>query len=197
MIFKAKKIIVVGGNAAGPAAAAKAKRTSPDSEVILFEAGDFISTGTCELPYLFSGEIKNYNDLVFFDGESFEKEKGVTVYTRHLVNSIDTCSKTVKVTNLIDNSPLTFEYDSLILATGSQSVSVPGLPNTVKNLFRYKTVSDYIKIKDYIDYNTVKSVSLIGAGYIGLETAEALTRAGYEVTIYEKDSLPLLDMSLR
>ena len=69
MIFNPKKIIVVGGNAAGPAAAAKAKRVNPEAEVILFESGEFISTGTCELPHLISGEIEDYNTILFFDPE--------------------------------------------------------------------------------------------------------------------------------
>lgn len=69
----ALKILIVGGNAAGPAAAAKAKRVSPDSEIILFEQSDFISTGTCELPYVISGEIEDYKKIVFFDAESNTK----------------------------------------------------------------------------------------------------------------------------
>ena len=59
-LMKENKIIIVGGNAAGPSAAAKAKRIDPDAEVIMFEAGEFISTGTCELPYLSSGDIDDY-----------------------------------------------------------------------------------------------------------------------------------------
>ena len=56
------KIVVIGGNAAGPAAAARAKRVSPNSEVLMIEAGNFISTGTCEMPYVLSGAIKDYED---------------------------------------------------------------------------------------------------------------------------------------
>lgn len=61
-----KKIIVVGGSAAGPAAAAKAKRVNPDNEVILYEAGSYISIGTCEIPYVLSGEIDKVEKLIFF-----------------------------------------------------------------------------------------------------------------------------------
>ncbi|MDX9925437.1 MAG: hypothetical protein RBS48_11800, partial [Ignavibacteriaceae bacterium] len=70
LIKRPQNIVVVGGNAAGAAAAAKAKRNSPSSNVILFERSKFISSGTCELPYLFSGEIKDYKDIVFFTAES-------------------------------------------------------------------------------------------------------------------------------
>ena len=78
------RIIIIGGNAAGPSAAAKAKRVNPNTEVILVEGGEFISTGTCELPYLLSGEINDYNNLVFFSPEKFYSEKGVKVLINHL-----------------------------------------------------------------------------------------------------------------
>ena len=93
------KIIVVGGNAAGPAAAAKAKRQNPEAEVIMFEAGEFISTGTCELPYLLKGDIKNYQDIVFFDPEKLLKEKGVKVYINHFVESIDISFNKYRINN--------------------------------------------------------------------------------------------------
>ena len=97
-MYHAHKIIVIGGNAAGPSAAAKAKRVNPEAEVILFEAGEFISTGTCELPYLFSGEIKDHNEIVFFTPESFEQKKGVKVYNNHYVKEIDRKHKIIFVT---------------------------------------------------------------------------------------------------
>ncbi|MCW9096961.1 MAG: hypothetical protein OQJ93_06185, partial [Ignavibacteriaceae bacterium] len=79
------RIIVVGGNAAGPAAASKAKRFNPNTDVILFEASEFISTGTCEMPYVLSGEIDDYRKIVFFSPSSFQEEKGVKVFVKHLV----------------------------------------------------------------------------------------------------------------
>ncbi|MEI7502714.1 MAG: hypothetical protein WCJ61_05475 [Paludibacter sp.] len=69
-----KNIIIAGGNAAGPSAAAKAKRIDPNANVILFEAGRFISTGTCEIPYVLSNEIEDYKKIVFYSPESFEKD---------------------------------------------------------------------------------------------------------------------------
>ena len=73
---KSGRILVIGGNAAGPAAAAKAKRVNPNADVILFEAGEFISTGTCEMPYVLSGEISDHEKIVFFSPNSFQEEKG-------------------------------------------------------------------------------------------------------------------------
>lgn len=186
-----KNILIIGGNAAGPAAAAKAKRTAPGSNVVLFEEGDFISTGTCELPYVLSGEIKNYKDIIFFSPESFEKEKSVKVLTNHLVEKIDRSNKKITVRNLISNQSFDQFYDKLVLATGSRSKPLPGINDRIKNVFTFKTVKDYLAIKKYLENNSVRKVVIIGAGYIGIEAAEAFKTLNYDVTILEKEKLPM------
>ena len=186
-----RKIIVVGGNAAGPSAAAKAKRINPDAEVILFEAGEFISTGTCELPYLISGEIDDHRKIVYFTPESFLKSKGVKVYNKHFVESIDRNSKRVLVKNLNDGTSIEFEYDKLILTTGSVVKKLPVFPDQLKNLFFLKTVSNYLEIKEFMAENNVQNVLIIGGSYIGLEAAEAFVTAGKKVTIIDAMEMPM------
>jgi NADPH-dependent 2,4-dienoyl-CoA reductase/sulfur reductase-like enzyme len=186
-----KNIIVVGGNAAGPAAAAKAKRVDPDANVILFEAGEYISTGTCELPYVLSGEIEDYKDIIFFSPESFYNEKGVKVYTRYHVEKLDRKNKKVTVKNLNDNTILEFPYDKLILTTGSLPKKLPSLSADLDNVFYLKSVSDFLKIKSYLKSDNVRNILIIGAGYIGLEASEALKKLGNNVTILEKENLPM------
>ncbi len=185
------RIIVVGGNAAGPAAAAKAKRIDKNAEVILFEAGEFISTGTCEMPFVLSGKIDSYKRVVFFDEDSFFQKKGVKVYTKHLVNSIDRRNKSLNVTNLVTNQTMEFSYDKLILTTGAKVKKIPSLAVGYENLFYLKSISDLIKIQDFISSNSVKNVLIIGAGYIGLESAESFIKLGMNVTVVELESLPL------
>lgn len=191
MLPKPRNIIIVGGNAAGPAAAAKAKRISPDSNVIMFEAGEFISTGTCELPYVLSNEIKDWEEIVFYNQETFEKEKGVKVYLNHLVEKIDRRKKTVTVLSKISNQRYEQPYDSLILTTGSLAKYHPDLTKNLKNVFTLKNVKDYLSIKDYLVKNNVRKVLIIGAGYIGLEAAESFKTLGYDVTLLEKENLPM------
>jgi NADPH-dependent 2,4-dienoyl-CoA reductase/sulfur reductase-like enzyme len=190
-MLESKNIIIIGGNAAGPAAAAKAKRVSPESNVLLFEAGNFMSTGTCELPYVLSGEIKNYEDIVFYNPESFEKEKGVKIFTNHRVEKLNRKQKTITVRNLLLNHVFEQSYDKLILATGSRIKINPSLFPFPKNVFSLKSVRDLISIQDYIQTNRVRNVLIIGAGYIGLETAEAFKKLGLNVTISEKEILPM------
>jgi NADPH-dependent 2,4-dienoyl-CoA reductase/sulfur reductase-like enzyme len=185
------KIIVVGGNAAGPAAAAKAKRLNPNADVILFEAGDFISTGTCEMPYVLSGEIDDYRKIIFYSPESFMNDKGVKVFVKHLVEEIDTKKKQVIVRDLIENKTLQYDYERLIITTGSKARTLPGFNKHLKNVFTLKNVNDLIEIDKYIKGNSVKSAMVIGSGYIGLEAVESLKKRNLNVKLIEKESRPL------
>ena len=190
---RAVKIIVVGGNAAGPAAAAKAKRVNPEAQVTLFEAGNYISTGTCEIPYVLSGEIKSYEDIIFNTAETFLNKKGVCVFTNHLVEEISRKSKTISVYDKISDSRTIYPYDSLILATGSVPKSIPGFTNDLENTFYLKSVQDLIAVRKYLDLNKVATATIIGSGYIGLEAADALVKIGLKINIVEAKTLPMPD----
>lgn len=190
-MIKPEKIVVIGGNAAGPAAAAKAKRFHPGAEVILFEAGDYISTGTCEIPYALSGEINNPADIIFFTPEKFFNEKGVRVFIKHLIFEINRKEKIVKARNLETDEVSDFCYDKLILATGSVAKQIDKFQAECENVFTLKTVADLLRIKDYSAKKHLKNVVIIGSGYIGLEAAEAFNKLGVNVAIIEKEDLPL------
>ncbi|MGA8264023.1 MAG: FAD-dependent oxidoreductase [Ignavibacteriaceae bacterium] len=190
-MIKPNKIIIVGGNAAGPAAAAKAKRFNPDAEVILFEAGKFISTGTCEIPYVLSGEIDDYNKVVFFTPEKFLEKKGVKVYTNHSVESVNRKGKKVLIRNLRGNFVSEFNYDKLVLATGSVARKHEQFPTSLNNVHNLKNVQDLINILALVKEKKLNKVVIVGSGYIGLEAVEAFTKLGVSVTIVEKDKYPL------
>lgn len=174
------KIIIIGGNAAGCAAAAKAKRVNPKAEVIIFEKSNFISTGTCELPYVLSGEIPDYHSLVFFTPETFLRDKGVTVYTNVSITNIDRRKKTV--TCCKGN---VFLYDSLIIATGSTANTLQE-SELYKNIFTLKNIDDIARIMNYVSDNAPRKCLVIGSGYIGLEVAGSLSIRNCEVTLLEK-----------
>ena len=186
-----EKIIVIGGNAAGPSAAAKAKRTAPDSKVIMFEAGNYISTGTCELPYLISNEIKDYKKIIFYDEETFYKEKGVKAFLQHNVERIDKNNKKIIVRDLRIDETKEYFYDKLVLSTGSTAKKLPSLDYNLNNVKVLKTVRDYLQIKEILEDENIFRVGIIGSGYIGIELAEAFTRIGKKVLLFEKEKLPL------
>ncbi|MFC2083832.1 FAD-dependent oxidoreductase [Bacteroidota bacterium] len=185
------KIIIIGGNAAGPAAAAKAKRINPEAEVIMFEAGKYICTGTCEIPYVLSGEIKSYKDIVFFDPDSFFKNKNVKVYNQHLVEKIDRRRKELVVKNLTEGRSFKIHYDKLILTTGSVSCRIGIIPYNLSNVFLIKGIEDLIRISEFINRDKPAKVLIIGAGYIGLEMAEVFKGLGLDVVLMDKKSKPL------
>lgn len=185
------KIIIVGGNAAGPAAAAKAKRFNPIAEVILYEGSEFISTGTCEMPYVLSGDIENIDKIIFFNPSTFQREKNVKVFVKHFVEEIDTKKKIVIVRDLIENKVFEQEYDRLVLCTGSKAKSVPGFDFDLKNVFTLKNINDLSRIINYLKENEAKNSVVVGSGYVGLEAAEALTKRGIKVSIVEREKLPM------
>jgi len=190
-MIKPKEIIVIGGNAAGSATAAKAKRTNPDAHVTMFEAGEYISTGTCEIPYVLSGDIKSYKDLLFFDTKSFREMKGVDVYIKHRVEEINRKEKEIKVLDLYNGTTHFYKYDKLIIATGAKPKSLKQFSIPAKNSFTLKDIADLVKVNEYIRTNDVKNISFIGSGYIGLEVADVLNTAGFNVTVIEKENHPL------
>ena len=185
------KIIVVGGNAAGPAAAAKAKRYNPSAEVLLFEASEFISTRTCEIPYVLSGDIDDFNKLVFYSPNSFWEEKGVKVFVKHFVDAIYTKNKKIIVRDLTEEKVVEFDYDKLILATGSKAKTLPGFDTSLKNIFSLKNLNDLKRMDDYLQKNKVKDATIIGSGFIGLEMADAFCKRDIRVRIIEKENRPL------
>ncbi len=186
---KSLNIVVIGGNAAGPAAAAKAKRTNPDSEVTLIESASFISTGTCELPYLLENKINSYKDIVFFDENTFYQEKNVRVKINSTVKKIDRKSKNIIVYDSIKNENIILNYDKLILSTGSYIPNILQVIGNPVNFSTFKTVNDFIKIKAYFNKNAVQKVLIIGAGFTGLEVADALTNIGKSVVICDKEKV--------
>jgi NADPH-dependent 2,4-dienoyl-CoA reductase/sulfur reductase-like enzyme len=183
-----KKILIIGGNAAGCAAAAKARRVNPFAEIQILESGQFISTGTCEIPYVISGEIESSDKLIFNTPASFKSGKNIDVLLNHKAESIDRKQKLVNARNLIDNSLNQFKYDSLILATGSVPVILPQFPENLTNVFYLKSVQELKRFESFNKIFEVKKIAVIGSGYIGLEFADVFSQKGTEVTIFEKET---------
>lgn len=194
-----RKIIVIGGSAAGPAAAAKAKRVNPQNEVILYEAGKYISIGTCEIPYVLSGEVESVEKLIFFNPETFEKEKGVKVKINHRVEFIDKHKKKIFVRDLITQKVFEDNYDKLILCTGSLKKIHPAFRNGLQNVFYLKTIDDVRAIQNFVAKNKINTALVIGASYTGLEALEFVRNIASEIYLIDISDLPLpgYDLEIR
>ncbi len=182
---KRSGFVVIGGNAAGAAAAARLKKLNPSEEVILFEKSQYISTGTCEMPFYFSGEIQSPDKLVFFNSESFEREKGVKVFTETEVTFIDRVKKEVLFIDKSGNQG-SLPYGKLIIATGSKAVIPPQFEGSYKNVFTLKSISDLYGIHGYFSSKIPQRIAVIGGGYIGLEICDTLSVKHDDITLIEQ-----------
>ena len=130
-----KRLIVIGGKAAGMSAAIAARRVQPDMETVVVERDAYISYESCSLPYYISDDIKDVNDLVSLTPESAQRELGMHVLTRHESLAIDPTSKKVLVRNLLSGEETNIPYHKLVLATGALPIrsSMPG--SDLRNIF--------------------------------------------------------------
>ena len=193
---KIKKIVIIGGNAAGMSAASKAKRTNPNLEIVVFEKGEFISYSACGLTYLISGVVKNVSDLIIRSPKQFE-DQGILLHTNHEVTEIDRRRKLVS--GIAENGH-TFQeqYDKLIIATGGSPAKPPIEGIDHKHIFQLRRIEDALAIQEYIRTILPKRAVVVGGGFIGLEMVEALDKLGLEVVLLEQASqlLPNLDADM-
>ncbi len=186
MLTKPIKIVVVGGVAGGASAAAKARRTNETADITIFEKGPYVSFANCGLPYYVGETIQDRDDLLLQTPERFWKRFRVQVHVLHEVLKIDRVTKQVCVKNAISEEVTSHPYDKLILAPGAGAI-VPNIPGIhAKNIFSVKTVPDSDRIKSFLHDHPSQKALIIGGGFIGLETAEALANRGLAVTIVEK-----------
>jgi NADPH-dependent 2,4-dienoyl-CoA reductase/sulfur reductase-like enzyme len=180
-----KKILVVGGVAGGASAAARLRRLSEEDEIIMFEKGPHVSFSNCSLPYHLSGVIEEADRLVLMSPEKFMAQYKIEARVNHEVLSIDRKEKNVKVKNLQTGETYTENYDKLVLSPGAKPI-VPKIPGIEEvNVFTIRNVVDIDKLSKYVKANDIKDIAVIGGGYIGVEAAENLRDAGYNVALIE------------
>ncbi len=177
------RIAVVGGLAAGPAAAAEAKRQSPQADVVMFEAGPHTSVGTCEIPYFIGGELELGTNLVVLTPEAMERTRGVRVHVRHRVTALDLRAGRLTVDALDYGASRDEPFDRLILATGARTrrLGVPG--EDAAGVFSVRNLVDTQRIERWLATEPVRHVVVVGGGYIGLEMADAVRQRGVRATI--------------
>ncbi len=189
--MKKRRILVVGGLAAGPSAAAKAARSNPDAEVTLFEAGDTISYGICESPYCIGGILAEEEKLVIYTPQRMKEEKRVDARILHIVEKIHPSRKSIAVRDLRHQTGADYPYDRLILATGTTPRRLDIEHEDARNVFHLHSRSDAVGILGYLGKEKPSQAVIVGAGYVGLEMAEAFRSRGLEVTMLHRSPLPM------
>ncbi|WP_243361776.1 FAD-dependent oxidoreductase [Fundidesulfovibrio terrae] len=197
------RIVVVGGTAAGPKAAARAKRLNQGAEVILIQKAPELSMASCGYPYYVSGDVAARDQLlstpagVVRDPLFFAGAKGVKALVNAEVTGVDPKAKTVTFRKAA-GGPETLEYDKLILCTGS-TPRVPPFPGVgLEGIFTLHSMSDADVLRAVGAGAAGKNAVVAGGGLIGMETCEALAACGMNVTVVEKlpNILAFLDPEL-
>ena len=180
-------LVVVGGVAAGLSAAARARRIDPRLEIIVLEKGPVISYGACGLPYFVEGRVEKSSQLIVYTPEYFRKERQIDVRIHSRVTAISHPRREVVL-----ESGARVGYERLVIATGARS-EIPGITGTnAPHVFTLYTLDDAERMRAFLRERRPQSAAVIGAGYIGVEAADALRRNGLAVTIFEASQYALL-----
>jgi len=173
-------LVVIGGVAAGMSAAARARRLDPRLEIIVLEKGPVVSYGACGLPYFVEGRVADAKQLIVYTPEYFRKERRIDVRINSRVTSISHPHREV-----ILESGARVPYERLVIATGARcDTSLIGGADR-PHVFTLHTLSDAERMRAFVRERRPRNAAIIGAGYIGIEAADALRRNGLQVTIFE------------
>ncbi len=178
------KAIVLGGVAAGMSAASKLKREKPDTDVVVYERGNFLSYGACGLPYFIGGFNTDPNKLIARTREQYDK-MGIRTFLRHEAVQVDVPGKRVQVKNHDSGELFWDHYDTLMIGVGCETV-MPNVPGAdLPSVFYVKTMEDGLLFEKIAQLQGIGEVVIVGGGYIGVEMAEAMLHLGKKVTLIE------------
>jgi len=187
-----KKILVIGGVAAGTSAASKAKRIDPDADVKIIQDERVVSYGACGIPYVIEGIVSDFQELIERSADIFKKEYQIDVITNTRAQRIDRDKKEVYAIDLQNRVETIYEYDSLVIATGARAV-VPNIKGVDQrdrdDIFLIRNYEDGLKIYDSKKAKNASTCVVVGAGLIGLEMVEAFkkrsARRKMDITVVE------------
>ncbi len=186
------RLVVIGGGAAGMSAASAARRTDPGLDVVVCEAGGFAAYGMCGLPDYLGGTVPEPENLLAYPPSAFREKRGIDLRLHTRVTGIDPAARQVRLAagtpaarapSATRGEPLA--YDALVVSTGADPVRppMPGLDD--RRVFTIRSLDEAIGLRRLLASGTVRRAVVVGAGYVGLETAEALVCAGVDVDVVE------------
>ncbi len=176
------RLVVVGGVAGGMSAAARARRLDESAEIVVLERGAHVSFANCGLPYYVGGEITDADRLLVQTPQSLRDALALDVRPGHEVIGLDPAARTVTVRSADGVEEL--GYDALVLSPGARAVRppIPGLDSP--RVFTLRTVDDAVALRERVTEGARRAV-VLGAGFIGVEAAEALAEVGLHTTLVE------------
>ncbi|MEU9323409.1 FAD-dependent oxidoreductase [Streptomyces canus] len=187
-----ERLAVIGGDAAGMSAASQARRLKgPDElEIVAFERGHFTSYSACGIPYWVGGEVTEPDQLIARTPEE-HRERDIDLRMRTEVMEIDVGRQRVRARDLESGAESWTSYDKLVIATGARPIR-PDMPGVdAPGVHGVQTLDDGQALIDTLAHTRGRTAVVVGAGYIGVEMAEALINRGYEVTVVNRGSEPM------
>ncbi len=180
-----KKFLVVGGVAGGASTAARIRRLDEKAEIIMFEKGPNVSFSNCSLPFHLSGIVENTDKLILMTPQGFQTKYNIEARVQQEVVHINRKQKTITIKDLKTNRDYEESYDTLVLSPGASPI-VPDLEGIhSKHVFTIRNVVDIDRLNRYLQTDNVQDIAVIGGGFIGVEVAENLKLAGYNVSLVE------------
>ncbi|MEX2550401.1 MAG: FAD-dependent oxidoreductase [Nitriliruptoraceae bacterium] len=188
-----ERLIVIGGDAAGMSAASQARRLRgrQELEILAFERGRFTSYAACGIPYWIAGLVEDGDELVARRPEVFREKQDIDVRIGHEVVAIDTTERTVTVRDLDAGTEAKHDYDQLLIATGATPLRPPIPGIDADGVFGVQTLDHGQRVLDALSARDPQRAVVIGAGYIGIEMAEAMLLRGLEVHVVEMAEQPM------
>ena len=178
-------LIIIGGNAMGMSTASRLRKNHPEATITVLEKGDLVSFGACGLPYYLGDEFNNPKNMIARSLEAFQKSD-INVLLHHEATKLDPIKKTVTVLDNKTDTTKTLSYDKVLISTGAhpfipeiEGIDLPGI-------FTLTKMQDGIQLKEAL--RNAKRIVIIGGGFIGLETAEAMIHQEKSVTVIERES---------
>ncbi|MET9558650.1 FAD-dependent oxidoreductase [Streptomyces sp. NPDC006645] len=190
----AERLVVIGGDAAGMSAASQARRfKGPEElEIVAFERGDFASYSACGIPYWVGGDVERLEDLVARTPEE-HRERAIDLRMRTEAVEIDTAGRRVLARDLDAGTESWTDFDKLVIATGARPIRPPLPGIDAPGVHGVQTLDDGRALIETLTRTGTGGgrAVVVGAGYIGVEMAEALLKRGYEVTVLHRDEQPM------
>ena len=181
-----ERLLVIGGDAGGMAAASQAKKRRRDLDVVALEKGRWTSYSACGIPYLVGGDVGDIEELVVRTPAQ-HRELGIDARDRHEGMAIDLDRREVEVRDLDGERTYRLGFDQLVIATGAvpRRPPLPGFDD--HRVHGVQTLDDGADLLAHAQKGDVRRVAVVGAGYIGLEIAEAFVKRGCQVTVVERN----------
>jgi len=190
-----EKIVIIGGVAAGPKAAAKSRRLKPDAQIDIYTEDTHVSYSACGLPFFIEGNFDDFKMLIARDPQEFE-DSNIHIHLLNRCTKILPDKKQVIILDIEKNEEFTVDYDKLVIATGAKPIIPPIKNIKLKNVFTLRTLEDGINIKEKVLES--KHATIVGGGYIGIELLEAFVKQGLKVTMVEfaPNIMPIFDKEI-